>query len=190
MSDTQRTRAALLALFADNVVGNISPQDLRDFAITVMESEFANPGDFWAQPAVANMTADKTVKGWLQYSQVIISDVSFGRVLVMLSTGSGWIPAYASVAAVRGVLAVAGNSYTAGESQATVLRRGLVYDSALSARFSNAIGAYLYLQSTLGSVSVTANAGSTHVVGLVELSAFDDATSGHWRFEPTWGVIA
>ena len=193
MSDTPRTRAAILALFPDNVTGQISAQKLRDFVVSIMDSDFGNPGDFWTEPRAGALCtmSDKTIKGWIEYSQVIISDISFGRVLVMLSTGSGWVPAYASAASyVRGVLAVAGNSYVAGESQAQVLRRGLVYDSALSARFSGAIGAYLYLQSTLGSVSVTTNANSTHVMGLVELSAFGDATSGKWRFDPTWGVVA
>ena len=46
MADVQRTRAAILALMADNVTGQISAQDLRDFIVTVMESEFVNPGDF------------------------------------------------------------------------------------------------------------------------------------------------
>jgi hypothetical protein len=36
MADTRRTKAEILALFADNTSGNISPQDLRDFVVTVM----------------------------------------------------------------------------------------------------------------------------------------------------------
>jgi hypothetical protein len=35
MSDTQRTTAALLALLADNVTGDISPQDIRDLLVSV-----------------------------------------------------------------------------------------------------------------------------------------------------------
>ena len=34
MADTIRTRAAILALFADNFTGEISPQDLRDFVVS------------------------------------------------------------------------------------------------------------------------------------------------------------
>jgi hypothetical protein len=34
MADTQRTLAALQALFADNTTGDISPQDLRDFLVS------------------------------------------------------------------------------------------------------------------------------------------------------------
>jgi hypothetical protein len=34
MADTIRTRAAILALFADNYTGAISPQDLRDFVVS------------------------------------------------------------------------------------------------------------------------------------------------------------
>ncbi len=63
MADTQRTRAAILSLFADNVTGQISCQDLRDFQVTVMESEFANPGDFWAKPQAKYSLTDKTARG-------------------------------------------------------------------------------------------------------------------------------
>lgn len=35
MADTIRTRAALLALLADNTSGDISPQDIRDFLVSV-----------------------------------------------------------------------------------------------------------------------------------------------------------
>lgn len=34
MAETQRTLAALIALFADNTTGDISPQDLRDFLVS------------------------------------------------------------------------------------------------------------------------------------------------------------
>lgn len=36
MADTQRSLADLQALFADNTTGNISPQDLRDFLLTMV----------------------------------------------------------------------------------------------------------------------------------------------------------
>lgn len=186
MADVQRTRAALLALMADNVVGNINPQDLRDLIVTIMEAEFANPGDFWAQPGVANMTSDKTVKGWLQYSQLMLSECSFGRVVAL--GYDGWRPASA-LGSAHHVLGVVANSYAAGESQAQILRKGLVYDSALSARFSGFIGKYLVLVSGFpASISVTFNTGSNKIVGIVEMSVFGDTTSGHWRFDPTWAV--
>jgi hypothetical protein len=35
MADTQRSKSALATLFADNIVGAISPQDLRDFLETM-----------------------------------------------------------------------------------------------------------------------------------------------------------
>ena len=35
MADVARTRAALLALLADNTAGDISPQDIRDFLVSV-----------------------------------------------------------------------------------------------------------------------------------------------------------
>ena len=36
MADTRRLRSALLALFADNSIGDISAQDLRDYVVTNM----------------------------------------------------------------------------------------------------------------------------------------------------------
>ena len=36
MADTQRTLAALLVLLADNVTGDISPQDMRDLLVSVL----------------------------------------------------------------------------------------------------------------------------------------------------------
>lgn len=190
MADTQRTRAEILALFADNIIGAVSAQDLRDFVVSLMEAEFKYAGDFWTRPQVGNQN-DKTVRGWVKYSQEIVSAISFGRVVRLLSTGSGWVPADASTAPYgRGVLAVAADSYAAGESQARLLMEGLVYDSALSARFSGNIGNYLYLQSgTTGSLSITPATGSVHVIGYVEPSAFGQPTSGHWRFAPTWGIV-
>lgn len=38
MADTIRTKSALAGLFPDNVIGDISPQDLRDFLVSVMGS--------------------------------------------------------------------------------------------------------------------------------------------------------
>ncbi len=187
MADTQRSRAALLAIFPDNTAGDISPQDLRDFLVTVMEADFGQPGDFWTEPRASLMANDKTVKGWIEYSQLVLSALSFGRVCYL--TPSGWAPASALTSTQNKVLGVAANSYAIAESQAQILRRGLVYDSALSARFSGGVGGLLYLVSGLeGSISVTANTGSNRVVGMVELSAWSDVTSGKWRFDPGWAV--
>jgi hypothetical protein len=191
MADTQRTRAALLALLADNTTGQISAQDLRDLMVTIMDADFVNPGDFWSEPrSGVNCTmSDKTVKGWIEYSQLILSDISFGRVAYL--TPSGWAPASGLTSTQNQMLAVAADSYAATYSQAQMLRRGLVYDSALSARFSGNIGKYIVLVSGsyYGSISVTFNTGSNRVVGMVELSGWSDVTSGKWRFDPTWAAI-
>ncbi len=40
MADTERTRAALLALFPDNTAGDCSPQDQRDFIVTVLRTVY------------------------------------------------------------------------------------------------------------------------------------------------------
>ena len=187
MADTKRTRAALLALAADNVIGNMSLQDLRDFMVTVMPEEFQFEYDFWNKPLVSQHTSDKTVRGNILYSQLILSAVSFGRVCYL--TASGWAPASALTSAQNQKLAVAANSYAVAESQAQMLERGLVYDSALSARFSGYIARHLFLVSGYeGSISITANTGSNKIVGHVELSVWGDKTSGHWRFDPSWTI--
>jgi len=38
MADTVRTKSALLALFPDNIIGDISAQDQRDFLVSTMGS--------------------------------------------------------------------------------------------------------------------------------------------------------
>jgi hypothetical protein len=189
MADTPRTRAALLALMADNTTGQISAQDFRDFMVTVMDADFAYVGDFWTEPRSGPQStmSDKTVKGWVEYSQLMLSDCSFGRVCYL--TPSGWAPASALGSTANQLLAVAADSYAAAYSQAHMLRRGLIYDSALSARVSGFVGRYMVLVSGYpGSVSVTFNTGSNRIVGMVELSAWSDVTSGKWRFDPSWAV--
>lgn len=188
MADTQRTRAAILALFTDNTTGAISEQDLRDFVVTLMEQDFANPGDFWTEPRSAVAMNDKTVRGWIEYSQIIRSDISFGRTAYLHV--SGWAPASLLTSGQNGLLAIAANSYGAGESQAQMLRRGVICDSAMSARFSGQVGAFVYLMSgsALGSISVQIPTGSIRIVGYVEPSAIGDTSSIKWRFDPTWAV--
>jgi len=88
MADTQRTRAQLIALFADNVTGQISEQDLRDFLVTLMEEEFANPGDFWNQPTPMRTTTDKSARGWLLYSQTVSEACSFMNVMALGPSGT------------------------------------------------------------------------------------------------------
>lgn len=187
-TDTQRTKAALLTLLADNVTGQISAQDVRDFLVTVMESEFLNPGDFFKDVEARYTTTDKTVRGWKQYSQLVDSACSFGNVMVMTASGS-WRPAIVNDSTLNGgVMGVAANSYAAAEPQATILRRGIVYNSALSARFSDFIGRPLYLQSALaGSMSVTIGT-SAQIVGTIEPDDIGGLTSSKWRFDPEWSV--
>jgi len=192
MADTQRTRAALLALMADNVTGNISAQDFRDFMVTAMQPEFVNGGDFWNEPQADQLMTDQTVRGWVMYSQLIASQsISFGRVL--FNGPSGWKPAGASATADHaGVLGVAAGNYASGESQATILRRGLVFNMSASLALSARIGGYVWLGSGVtGSISSAAGASNV-VIGCVELSAIGDAglTSYKWRFEPMWGVTS
>lgn len=72
MSDTQRTRAELQTLFANNTSGNISAQDLRDFVASVSlkdEESFTatiEKGDGWE---------NLTIPIWQSRSAITISKV-------------------------------------------------------------------------------------------------------------------
>ena len=188
MADTERTRAALLALFPDNVTGQGSTQDLRDGIVTWMPTEFVNPGDFFKQPHPDGLTTDKTVRGWIDYSEEVGSDVSFGNTLYLSPASGIWYNATVSVSAKGPATGLAANSFTSGASNAQILRQGLVNDTAFSARFSGFIGRPLYLGSdALGSLSVTATAQSVQIVGLVERHS-DGPTTTYFRFDPDWTV--
>lgn len=189
MADTQRTRAQLLALLADNVTGEISAQDLRDFVVTIMEAEFSNPGDFWKQPSPGNTTTDKTARGWIDYSQMVDSAVSFGNIVYLTASGT-WALADCQQSARNGCLGLAMNSYAAAESQAQILRKGFVYNSVFSATFSNFIGRPLFLGSGVaGSVTVTKTTNSVVVIGVIEPTTIGVGGSGKFRFDPEgWGV--
>jgi hypothetical protein len=188
MADTERTRAAVLNLGADNTSGDISAQDYRDFIVSVMPAEYLTAGDFWQEPSTPNASTDRTTRGWHETSHVMLSACSFGDVLYMTESNT-WGTADVADSTMNGLLGVATDSYAAAESQARILRRGLVYFSGLSARFSGQIGRPLYLQSALnGQVSVTIGT-SVLVVGVVEPDGIQSTTSGKWRFDPeSWAV--
>jgi len=190
MADTQRTRAQLLAYFADNVTGQISAQKLRDFLVTLMEEEFMSPGDFWKEPEPRYTTTDKYARGWVQHSQTVSEACSFMNVMVLGPSGT-WLLADVALSARTGTLGMAMDSYVAGYSFAEILRRGVVYHSAFSATWSGNLGRPLYLQSGVqGSISYTTTTNSVLVVGFIEQHS-DGSTivaSGKWRFEPDWAV--
>jgi hypothetical protein len=187
MADTQRTRTALLALMADNVTGQISAQDLRDFMVTVMEEEFVNPGDFWKDPEIRKNTTDKTAVGWIDYSQTVGSDCSFGNIMYLHASGV-WKKANVATSARTGLIGLACDSYTSDAATCNILRRGIVRDSSFSATFSGYMGRPVYLHSgTAGSITVTVTTLSQLIVGWVEVSDAGVAT-GAYRFEPEWAI--
>lgn len=188
MADTRRTRAELLALFADNVTGQISARDLRDFTVTIMELEFSNPGDFWKQPSTIDTPTDGTVRGWQDYSQVMNSGCSFANILVLDSNG-GWVRADVADSGLTGIFGLAADSYASNASDAVILREGMVYNSVWSGLFSGYIGRPIYLDSGVpGSVSIGITINSNAVVGWVEASDDAGVASGKFRFTPEWGV--
>ncbi len=190
MSDTQRTRAQILSLFAENVTGQVSTQDLRDFVVTVMETEFVNPGDFWKTPDSRNITTDKTGKGDKLYSQIVGSDCSFMNIMAMNNSGL-WIRADIADSALNGgQLAVAMDSYTSNDSTTVMLLRGILYDSSFSTIFSQLIGRPIYLDSGVpGSISVGSTDNSVKVIGYICNSEGGNSATGKWYFESyDWGV--
>jgi len=183
MADTQRSRAQLLALFADNVTGQISAQDLRDFLVTLMESEFAQAGDFWAKPQAKFITTDKTGKGWKMHSQYIGSACSFMNVMYMDKSTGQWMLANVSASAQTGMLGIAMDSYAAGYSTADILMEGVLYDSSFSTTFSRLIGRPIYLASGApGSITTTTTTNSVLVVGYVMPSDDGGSAIGKWYF--------
>ena len=190
MADTQRSRAQILVLFADNSTGNISPQDLRDYVVTVMEEEFVNAGDFWAQPQARYTTTDKSARGWMLYSQYFQSAVSFANVIRQDQSGGGW-GVYDAVEKSDCVLGMPMDSYAAGESQGTVLLRGSVYQSAFSTTFSRLIGKAIYAASVASGSITTALTSYMRVIGWVMPSTHSHlaSASGKFFFDPHWAVI-
>ena len=191
MADTQRTRAQLRALFADNVTGQISAQDLRDFLVTMMEDEFASPGDFWAGPDEAYLVTPDTGRGWKMYSQEIslsfsIADgLSFGQIVMFAST-SAWRQAAASDSIFnRAMLGVMMGSYADAATDCIILRKGLVYDSMLSASMVNKNGWPVFLCSDKSEARATiSNPTQSRAIGVVI-----SANYGMWYFDPTWAVV-
>lgn len=184
MADTQRTRSAILSLFADNTTGQISAQDTRDLIVTIMNEEFANEGDFWADPQAKYTTTDKTARGWKEYSQYIGSDCSFMNIMFQEASTGYWMRADVADSTKTGMLGIAMDSYSSDVSTGIILKRGIIYDSSFSTVFSELIGRPVYLDSGVpGSVSIGETANSVLIVGWIVNS--DDAGGsaiGKWYF--------
>lgn len=189
MADTQRTKAQLLALFADNVTGQISAQDLRDYVVTTMESEFVNPGDFWALPQAKYTTTDKSARGAMMYSQYVGSDVSWMNVLYQDRSTGYWMRADVADSTKNGFVALAMDSYASGVSTAQLLVMGMVYHSALSGTWSRLIGRPIYLASGApGSITTTVTT-SVFILGFIMGSDnFGGSAIGKWMFRPEWSI--
>ena len=201
MADTQRTRAALRALFADNVTGQISPQDLRDFLVTVMETpEFSYAGDFFNGPIAGGIPTDKTTRGFHLYSQTLHSDysISFGGPMAYNQISGNWMFADLSNSAQNPCRGIAADSYASGAVDVKVLIKGIIYDKNLT-RLSGFIGKPVYLQSAaaaseFGSIDVEAGTSDSwgggilgYVIGSITVTY---PSIYKWRFDGTgnWAV--
>ena len=186
---TQRTRAQLLTMLDANGVGGIDGTDLNDFVDTVMPEEFANPGDYFSSPKPRYVTTDRSYRGMVDYSQTMLSDCSFGTVLALTPSGT-WRPAVATNSTINPGMGIAGNSYLAGESQAIILRKGIIFLSNWSALLSGNIGRPVYLNSgTAGSIAVVKPTYAQEL-GVIEPADIGSTGSlGKWRFDPRWTTV-
>lgn len=170
MADTPRNREALRKLLADNIKGDITAQDFRDILVTVMPVEFHWPGDAWKGPhpdCIVDGTNSRGWRGWVDYSQIMESAVSFGHALHLKGDGL-WRKAQLSDSLVNPAMGLALSEYTGmawvnvpdgdnsyatvwmhTESQAKVLRWGLIFcdDWPWAPKLDGAIGHPVYLQS-------------------------------------------
>lgn len=190
MADVQRTRAQILSLFADNSTGQLSAQDLRDFVVTVMPSDFVNEDDFWVWPEAQFTTTDKTARGAVRYSQYVGSDCSWMNIMYLDNSTGYWMRADVADSTKTGLLGLAMDSYASDVSTAEILMQGLVYDSSFSTVFSEKIGMLVYLDSGVpGSISVGITDNSVLVVGAVWNSDNHGGSAiGKWFFKPEWAV--
>lgn len=183
MADTARSRSALLTLMADNVTGQISAQDFRDFMVTVMPAEFIYSNDFWNKPLLANLTAEGT-RGWHLYSQVLDSDCIFGAALYQTVSGT-WKNADCADSDANCRLCLAASAISSGDS-GILLEAGLIWKSAYSGIFNGYVGRPIYLDSgVIGSIAGPASTPtSAKVIGVIE-----DDTNGVYRFEADWTIV-
>ena len=201
MADTQRTRAALLALMADNVTGQISPQDFRDFIVTVMPAEFVYSDDFFTGVTPANVTTDQTTRGFHIYSQTMCAShsASFGMPLAYNETSGTWSPADTSMSCRNPARGIPADSYPSAATNVKILLKGIVYDTALGTRLSDYIGKPVFLQSAAGSdtASIDCVAGDIDstlgIIGRVLGSTVGAGIGGStfkWYFDGTgnWAV--
>ena len=194
MSDTKRTRSALITLFADNVTGQISAQDLRDMLVTVMEEEFANVGDFWKQPHPEQITADRSGRGWIDYSCTICVATSFGDI-VMKNASGVWVTGQLDAATRSNIqnIGMVLDSYVISAANGQVLRNGLAKCAAMSIYWSEGIGRMLYMDSGADMKLTTGSAAAVSYwlcAGWPETEGSDVTTSETdvFRFSPGWGI--
>ena len=194
MADTARTRSALITLFADNVTGQISAQDLRDFLVTMMEEEFAYVGDFWKQPHPEQLTSDRSGRGWIDYSCTICVACSFGDILMKNASGV-WVTGQLDAATRSGInnIGMVLDSYAISNADGQVLRQGLAKCAAMSIYWSEGIGRMMYMDSGADMKLTTGSAGAMSywmAVGWAETEGSDVTTSetNVFRFSPGWGI--
>jgi len=200
--NTPRGRSDLLQKFAPNISGDISDQELRDLIVTLMPMEFQNPSDYWAEPDPV-MIQHGDWRGWAVYSQRIESDCVFGHALYLTNSGT-WALAGTSAHSEARCMGLATNSYSAGNSVAVILRKGIIYATNWSNNMYGNFHRPVFLLTNAGTWSITSGGDSiSMILGYVEMPAVpristdtgvsvitscSDYGWGKWRFDPQWGI--
>lgn len=83
MADTIRTIAALQTLLADNVSGDISAQDVRDFLVSTYRPQIANGFRLTTESGVPISTSDRTAQGTIYLTP-------YAHNCIGLYDGSSW----------------------------------------------------------------------------------------------------
>ncbi len=227
MADIPQSREVLRKALADNLTGDITAQTFRDALVTVMPAEFLWPEDWSKGPEAMHCHDDPATgrgwRGWIDYSQLIESTVNFGDALFVTPSGT-WRKAQLSESHATPVLGLALGEYIGctaatvasvysiivyGESQALILRKGIIYDETWDGRFIllSGLGRQVFLQSEYGQWSVTlpsvdGGINKEYVDSLIILGVVEQATrlvwpegisatagAGRWRFDPEWKII-
>lgn len=153
MADTQRSVATILGLLADNVAGDISPQDLRDAFVSW------RPGHGQLYVAAADAAAE-TIAGTVNYYEVTtpVWTLSAGAHLFDESTGNGQLT-YTGAVDVVAHIACSISMTCGSNNQVTHWRLGVNGTSNAASEVQRKIGTGADVGSTALHLITTLSAG-------------------------------
>ena len=175
MADTQRTQAAIIALFANNTAGDISPQDDRDFIVSI----FPGWGGLYissaAQTTIANQGTAVKMAGTTTAFDVQNFTHSDNRLLYSGAPTSRffvWANVTLDVATGTDNLSVQlfkDGSFITGAESRTTNDAGLPNNVTVMASVSLATNSYieLYLENEDTTANIDATQAQMFVIGFI-----------------------